>query len=203
MIRAEVLSFYKQAKQYVIEHDTANKVYQEEIKWQNSVSFDKVTEEDFFSNYVWVVISSGLSNKAAHSISDKLHKHFPDFNVITHPGKRKAISQMWKEFPKHFEKLKALKTDEERIEYIGSLFYMGPTIRYHMAKNLGIQVAKPDRHLVRLATAFGYSDVQTLCRDISQATGDKISVVDLVLWRHSALVGTRQLAKGQARLMES
>ena len=56
-----------------------------------------------------------------------------------------------------------------------------------MAKNIGIQVAKPDRHLVRMAKAAGYSDVQLFCRTISQLSGDSIPVVDIVLWRFATI----------------
>lgn len=54
-------------------------------------------------------------------------------------------------------------------------------------KNLGIQVAKPDRHLVRIAQNYGFNDVQKFCSSISEKTNDPVSVVDLVLWRYATL----------------
>jgi hypothetical protein len=61
--------------------------------------------------------------------------------------------------------------------------YIGTVTKFHLAKNLGLDVAKPDRHLVRVANRFGYEDVQKMCRDIFDICGDKIAVADLVLWR--------------------
>jgi thermostable 8-oxoguanine DNA glycosylase len=58
---------------------------------------------------------------------------------------------------------------------------------YHLAKNIGLQFAKPDRHLVSISNKAGYQDVQAFCRDISNQVGDSITVVDLVLWRFATL----------------
>jgi hypothetical protein len=61
--------------------------------------------------------------------------------------------------------------------------YIGEVTSWHLAKNIGADVSKPDRHLVRVAARFGYADVSSMCKDISSAVGDKMSVADLVLWR--------------------
>jgi hypothetical protein len=57
----------------------------------------------------------------------------------------------------------------------------------HLAKNLGLPVAKPDRHLVRIAGAAGYPNVDALCKDISEITQHPPSVVDVVLWRFATI----------------
>jgi hypothetical protein len=49
---------------------------------------------------------------------------------------------------------------------------------------MGIDCAKPDRHLQRLADRFGYSNVQTMCREIANESGYRIGTVDLILWRY-------------------
>ena len=61
--------------------------------------------------------------------------------------------------------------------------YIGGVTGYHLAKNLGADVAKPDRHLVKCAARFGFDNVQELCAVLADATGDPVSVVDLVIWR--------------------
>ena len=65
--------------------------------------------------------------------------------------------------------------------------FIGPITCFHLAKNLGVPVAKPDRHLSRLAACCGYSDNQTFCSTIAQFTGDPIDVVDIVLWRFATI----------------
>lgn len=65
--------------------------------------------------------------------------------------------------------------------------FIGPVTTFHLAKNLGIRVAKPDRHLSRLAASCGYTDTQTLCTYISEFTGDPVDVVDVVLRRFATI----------------
>jgi hypothetical protein len=65
--------------------------------------------------------------------------------------------------------------------------FIGPITTFHLAKNLGIRVAKPDRHLSRLAECCGYSDTQALCMNIALFTGDPVDVVDVVLWRFATI----------------
>jgi hypothetical protein len=64
-----------------------------------------------------------------------------------------------------------------------ALPFIGTVTKWHLAKNLGLDVAKPDRHLLRIAARFGYDDVQRMCHDICEFCGERISVADLVLWR--------------------
>lgn len=71
--------------------------------------------------------------------------------------------------------------------FLLSLPYIGPVTWRHLAKNLGMPVAKADRHLVRLAKATGRSSVDDLCAEISAWLGEPIPVVDIVLWRWSTL----------------
>jgi len=65
--------------------------------------------------------------------------------------------------------------------------FIGPTTSWHLAKNLGFDVAKNDRHLARLASANGYDDAHSLCRVISKATGEQVGIIDIVLWRYAVL----------------
>jgi hypothetical protein len=89
-----------------------------------------------------------------------------------------------------------LKNDilRQPIEVLQTLPYIGPITVYHLAKNLGLPVAKPDRHLQRLAAALSYPDAHLLCQDIAALTGDPPQVVDLIFWRY--LVETQGRRKG-------
>ena len=76
---------------------------------------------------------------------------------------------------------------ENPIETLQTFSYIGPVTAYHLAKNIGLAVAKPDRHLKRIASLFGYHDVQILCSEISKITGDSIPIVDIVFWRFATI----------------
>src|SRR5207247_42146 len=70
------------------------------------------------------------------------------------------------------------------IGTLQQLPFIGPVTVFHLAKNLGFDVAKNDRHLARLAATFGFDTAHDLCRQLSQRFGDPVSVVDLILWRY-------------------
>ncbi len=78
---------------------------------------------------------------------------------------------------------------EDPESFIRSLPYIGPVTWRHLAKNIGLSVAKPDRHLVRLASATARESVDELCDEIAGWLGEPVAVVDLVLWRWSVLHG--------------
>ncbi|GMN03051.1 hypothetical protein MTsPCn3_17820 [Erythrobacter sp. MTPC3] len=63
--------------------------------------------------------------------------------------------------------------------------WIGPITVYHLAKNLGADVAKPDVHLERLARGDKTTS-QTLCRRLSRWTGYRVATIDTVLWRACA-----------------
>ncbi len=65
--------------------------------------------------------------------------------------------------------------------------YLGNATVFHLAKNLGINVAKPDRHLLRISNCLGYKCPNNLCEEISLTIDEKVSLVDLVLWRYATL----------------
>lgn len=73
---------------------------------------------------------------------------------------------------------------EIHIVYLDSLPMIGPITKYHLARNIGLDYAKPDRHLIRLAEKFGYPDIQVMCTKLSAYSGWRIGTVDVILWRY-------------------
>ena len=185
-----LIEFYKHAKKVCISEG-----FEKEIQMVEERRFDQITSDDFFREYAWVIINSGISNKAAISVFRKLMET-RNIDVVKHPGKNKALKKADCEYLKWFNLLQDCKTDEKKIDYIQTLPYMGPATSYHFARNLGIDCAKPDRHLKRISWIFGYSEyvgcnlvfkVQDMCITISKETGDRIGTVDIILWRYSLI----------------
>ena len=176
-------NFYEHIKDKLITNG-----YKKEIDWcQNIPPFEQQNKLTFFQEYCWVVINSGMKNKIAEKIFDNFWnngKNNFDFNMVGHPQKQKAIKEVYKRLDFHFEHLKSSKN---KLKYLKSLPFIGDITKYHLARNLGLDYAKPDRHLVRIADAFGYNNVQTFCKGISDLSGDKIGVVDIVFWRFATL----------------
>ena len=185
-----LITFYDFAKSVCISEG-----FEQEILMVEERKFDQINSTYFFREYAWVVISSGISNKAATSVFHKLMET-RNIDVVKHPGKNKALKKAERDYLEWFFHLQKCKTDEKKIEYIQTLPYMGPATSYHLARNLGIDCAKPDRHLERIAWIFGYAEyigynlvckVQDMCTTISKETGDRVGTVDIILWRYSVI----------------
>lgn len=176
-----------------------------EVDWQERCRLENLTETRFLREAAWVILSSGMSVRVVHSRFPKLSRAFLGWSsadrivrnrdrcrrralqIFHHFGKVDAICSV-ATFVAHasFARVKA-HVQERGVEALSALPYIGPITKFHLAKNIGIDVAKPDRHLVRLARSAGVSGPQELCRVIAEATGDRIATVDLVLWRYATL----------------
>jgi len=180
------VEFYKKAKRAVIKEG-----YKQEFIHYETLSLNNITPDDFFDAYLHVVINSGMKYQVAEKIKERAYRE--GFETIGHVGKRNAILKMikGKNAEKCLKELKEKKTIIEKLDHLESLPYIGKITKYHLAKNLGIDIAKPDRHLVRLAKKFGFNNVQKFCNEISKETGDKITVIDVILWRYSNLFGSK------------
>jgi hypothetical protein len=187
-------------KNYIIK-----KGFADEIDWQDNLSLDTLTEQKFLEEISWVILSGGMNEKVIKKIFPTIKAYLYEFtsgkliadnkaicyqNCITifnHPGKINAIlfaAEYLQE--NNFESLKyALNNDG--IKYLFKFPYIGDATVFHLAKNIGMEVAKPDRHLIRIATELGYNSPHTLCADISLKISEKVSLVDLVLWRFATL----------------
>lgn len=178
----ELVLFFNKAKVFMIENG-----YEDEIVWVEKQKFNEIDENHLFKQYVWVVLNSGFDNKKAEKIYDQFFENNMDFNVIKHELKKQAIKTGLDNHKEWFKKIKSLKTDEEIISYIQTFPFMGNITKYHLARNIGIDVAKPDRHMNKVAAKFGYSDVNAMCKDISKTVDEKIGVIDTILWRYCNL----------------
>lgn len=145
-----LITFYNFAKSVCISEG-----FEKEIQLVEERKFDQMDSEDFFREYVFVVCNSGMKNQVATKIFRNYFKIGID--AINHPGKKKAIKKAELEYSTWFMILKDRKTDKERLELLEKTPFIGKVTKYHLARNLGIDCAKPDRHLKRIAEHFGYT----------------------------------------------
>ncbi|MDP2797892.1 MAG: hypothetical protein Q8N94_10340 [Methanoregula sp.] len=121
-------------------------------------------------------------------VARKIYERFMDQKdpeTVGHLGKRKAIQKASKEYVQWFGELKCAK---DPIEYLQTLPYIGKITKYHLARNIGIDCVKPDRHLVRLAENFGFDTPNQMCVEIQKTFSDeRLGTIDVVLWRYSNL----------------
>jgi len=192
-------SLYLKIKRRVISEG-----FGDDIDWQAGCALDSLTESTFLREAAWVVLSAGISEAVVRRCFKGITTAFMEWEsaalisenrdlcfraameVFAHAGKISAIAEIADYV--HARGLEAVKRDleENGPDALRELSWMGPITACHLAKNVGLDVAKPDRHLVRIAQAVGASSPHALCKSISDVVGDRIGVVDLVLWRFAA-----------------
>jgi hypothetical protein len=193
-------SSYLIAKEIIIKEG-----YGKELGWQERISLDNLTESKFLKESAWVILSSGMKEFVIRKIFSKISEVFFNWessekicynqcdcltsalNHFNNPRKIKAIIEIAKEinYVGFYSFLKSLKM--EGVSYIKKFPFMGPATSYHLAKNIGFNVVKPDRHLVRVAKATGYKNPHEMCSELSNIVGDDIRIIDLVIWRYATL----------------
>jgi len=189
--------FYRKAKREVLSLGYAN-----EITWQQSQSPMLVGEQEFLREAAWVVYCSGFRESVVRRYFDFISLCFCDWQSAYEIAEKRhqcvtAAMQVMRNWRKHeavaeiaarvavsgFESFKE-RLIAEPIETLCALPFIGSVTSLHLAKNLGFDVAKPDRHMLRLQAYLGFSDVGAMCDAIAKASGDPVRVVDVVLWRY-------------------
>lgn len=150
-----------------------------------------------------------MKNQVARGIADKVYPAIESgqssSTVFRHKAKCAAIDAFWAKRDKLYAEFMSLTTTLGRIGFtepkllrkrLGVAPSIGEIVRWHLAKNWGVDCAKPDRHLERIASHYG-TTTQKLCEALAAETGDRVATVDLVLWRAAnlGLIDTRNLAR--------
>ena len=179
--------------------------YEGELDWQGSLEFEAITEVDFLRETAWVVLSAGFKESIVRSIFPALSEAFLDWGSAREIVEAKALCRqealaVFASTAK-IDAIIAIAQTVDRVgfgvvkahirdgqtEYLQQFPFIGPVTRFHLGKNLGLNVVKPDRHLVRLARVTGHDSPHELCSRIARATGEPVAVVDTVLWRYATL----------------
>lgn len=199
-INIDIVKVYEKCKQIVIEAG-----FEHEIEWQKSIDINQLTETIFIREHAWVTLTTGFKEKIIRNLFQNLSDIFYNWEsadiivknenicrekalqIFANKNKINAIIQTSNIISKQgFQVIKKLIL-ENPINTLRKFPYIGNITYFHLAKNIGIPLAKPDRHLTRIATSLNFIDVQTFCSYVSRKTGDSIPVVDIVLWRYATI----------------
>lgn len=158
----------------------------EDIQWSENVTAPD-NAEDFARETIWVICNSGMKNTVARLIYDRVIGALSSgrrvMEVFRHAGKAQAIERIWGDRATlHLGYLAA----EDKLAFCRSLPWIGDITKFHLAKNFGLDVAKPDVHLQRLADLEGGS-VAAMCERLAAETGFRVATVDLLVWRACAV----------------
>lgn len=195
----ELVRSYLAAKRVVVEGGFAH-----EIAWQAAARSWAPTTSAFVREAAWVVLCAGMRESVIRGVFEQLTHALRGFDpnalaadwraaraaalaVFGHERKVDAILRIavTAECMGEYGLRDALAGDPQL--FLCSLPHIGPVTWRHLAKNLGVPVAKPDRHLVRIARATARPSVDVLCDEIAAWLGEPVPVVDVVLWRWSVL----------------
>lgn len=196
----KLIDAYANARHRVVEAG-----YWPEIHWMDMVANGPVTEPMVLREAAWVILSSGMRESVVRAKFSGFSKAFLDWRcaksicqngvtcrkrasaVFGHQGKISAILT----FARYLSDvgIQVFLSELKRVgaEFLQRFPYLGPATSKHLAKNLGIAVAKPDRHLLRIARVAKFDCVNKLCAVISDSIGEAVATVDLVLWRYATI----------------
>ena len=183
-----------------------------EVAWQRDSDPASISESIFLREAAWVVLCSGFRESVIRRVFDHISLCFCNWDsasaiVASYPACHLAAQASFRGTAKlsaivdiarrvdniRFDVLKsALMSDP--INSLRQFPYIGPITVWHLAKNSGFDVPKPDRHLVRIAERLGFSGPRQLCAVIADASGEAIKVIDLIIWRYLADNGARAVA---------
>lgn len=196
----DLATSYLDIKRHVI-----NKGFAWEVDWQENQCIKSIDESEFYREAAWVILSSGLSVRSVTSVFNKISSAFLNWedsekivnqgdNCINqalkhfnHKGKISAILSIIQQVNKIGFEVFRLNLIENGVGYIQQFSFFGPATSFHLAKNIGMNVVKPDRHLLRLAEALNFPTPDILCRVIANLIDEKVSVIDVVLWRYCVM----------------
>lgn len=170
-------------------------VGQSDIEWAEAIELPS-SADDFALEAIFVICNSGMKNTVARGIFNRVRAELQAGNrvspgvrimmglqpVFGHVGKARAIDTIWDNRDGYFGSYMAAS---DKVEFCGSMPWIGNVTKYHLAKNFGADVAKPDVHLQRLADREGCT-AQSLCERLAAASGYRVATVDTLLWRACA-----------------
>jgi len=194
--REEALELYARAREYsqTIDKD----------RDQIADKCGAICESDFLAEAAWVILCSGFRESVVRAKFSYISLCFCDWEsasaivdsgaacisaaskAINHEAKLLAILNIARLL--HFRSFESFRAEliEDPINTLQSLPYIGQITALHLAKNLGFNVSKPDRHLVRVSDKLGFGDTSALCGWLEAVTGARERTVDLLIWRYLA-----------------
>jgi hypothetical protein len=162
------------------------------------------SDRDLLQEYGWVVACCGLTAKAILPRWERLGAvlgHWapaqaaaaPRHEVLAVLANRRKIdaiqglaADLARE-PGQMQRL-AAKPVKEVLAWMSTLPFVGANNRYHLARNLGWDVIVKNGPVPRLAGML-HTTAEQLCEGIAAETGERLRVVDLVLWQWGNDVG--------------
>lgn len=185
-----------------------DKMYHQQLEHHRSISYpEHATPDNFWLEYIWCVYVAGFNSKVVARSWKLLIEAYSSWQECdgTRWGRVALINRNSNKFSavsstaalmRHFRRvhpawwLKFRETFLDSVDKMRQLQGIGPVASHHLARNLGHNTVKPDLHLWRLAKHFEFPDPFCMCEFLSGLSGEKIAVVDLILFYTASTFGT-------------
>lgn len=192
----DLLKLFRKAEAFV------TKNFPEDIEWSRkalSLANSVITKQHFYGEYVFGVFVAGFRYSVVKSKMEDIRRAYFDFKpdiveenaywvkddmmkILANERKIDATIKGAKMINKIDNWRDFLDEARSNIYKLEELPYVGPVTKYQIARNIGINIIKPDIHLVRLANCYKM-DVFDMCRKIADETGRSLHMVDTIIWR--------------------
>jgi predicted nucleic acid-binding protein len=163
----------------------------DDLAWSENIQ-PPVTPDDFALEVIYVICNSGMRFTVATEIYKKVRaelamQRYEDFRsagrVFGHKAKAAAIDRIWRQ---RFDLWAAYMAAADKLAWLQTLPWIGPITKFHLGKNFGLDVVKPDVHLARLAKLHDTTP-DALCAALARQTGYRKATIDTLLWRACAV----------------
>lgn len=155
--------------------------------------------EHLAGEIIWIILCAGRSAQAARTLQRRVKSAILSgqsaFTAFGYRAKAAAIDRAWNERDSDFAKFLELRKqgdDTAMLAWFKSIPFIGDDTQFQLAKNVGVDVCKPDIWLCRLA---GFPDrrprrplkvrfpaCMDLCRPLAESSKSRIATVDTMLW---------------------
>jgi hypothetical protein len=161
----------------------------DDITWAENIG-ECQSADDFALEHCFVVCNSGMRAKTAcgifNKVKDALTQSRPLSEVFGHKHKCYSIQHVYDNRHELYRRYMEIEGDEAKLAFLRTLPHIGDITKFHLFKNFGGIVAKPDRHLERIAAHYETTTAD-LCAALAAQSGDKVPTVDSVIWRAASL----------------
>ncbi len=181
--------------------------YESDVTWAEDLEHVKPDAHYVLRDGAWVIVNSGFRYAVARKLWPALTDVFHGFDprqvnssclvpalaILNSPPKIHAILSLAEEVRGGGgEGWRQIVADAKDPPKLTRLPYIGKITCWHYAKVLGADVVKPDVHLERAAKAARFLTPLALCETIRDKLGERVTVIDSVLWRY----GEQQKKRG-------
>jgi hypothetical protein len=179
-----------------------------QVDYYRRITSADVDPVRFWYEYIWCVYAGGFSARVLAMKWPELSDAYGDWGGLTSAQRERVLAIIRR--PDKFEaclKVAQMMQGGQRLHpeswwggfkavYLSTpkrmqgLPFIGPVTSYHLARNLGHEAVKPDLHLVRLAAHYGFHTPLDLCTFLAEQRGERVGVIDLVLFHAASTMGT-------------